>query len=165
MRSLTDTMTGTILRRSVLLCAMALALAGCQPPPAPPPEPPPEAEAAPPSTPTPDRIVEARVYFNFDSHIIHTTSYDYLDTLATALTDRRLNGYHFYINGYTDARGRLTYNIALSELRAMTVADYLVSRGVPRESLTPQGFGPADPLVPWNPFSAGNRRVEIVSVR
>ena len=82
-----------------------------------------------------------------------------------AMNDRRLAGYHFDINGHTDITGRLAYNIALSILRAEAVVDYLASRGVPRDVMRAQGFGPLQLLDPANPRSGVNRRVEIVSIR
>ncbi|MDR3519056.1 MAG: OmpA family protein [Azospirillaceae bacterium] len=138
-------------------------LAGCVPPPAPP------AAAEPPimaPAPTmPDRIIELTVNFDLNRHTIRPESYPLLDNLARALQDRRLAGYHFDINGHTDVTGRLGYNIALSTLRAAAVEEYLVARGVPRESMRIQGFGPLALLNPANPAGAENRRVEIVSVR
>jgi outer membrane protein OmpA-like peptidoglycan-associated protein len=134
-------------------------LAACATPPAPEPY----AEAPVPTTP--DRIVMLTVNFNFDSYAIRSESYALLDNVAMALNDRRLAGYHFDINGHTDIIGRLAYNIALSQLRAGAVASYLAARGVPRETMHVQGFGPLNLLDPGNPAGPANRRVEIVSVR
>jgi len=156
MRSFTDVAR---LTKVFSVIAAVAGLAGCVPPP----PPPPEVVAAPPATP--DRILELSVYFDFDSHDIRADSFALLDNVARALTDRRLAGYHFDINGHTDITGRLGYNIALSTLRAGAVADYLAARGVPREVMHVQGFGPLQLLNPGNPAGAENRRVEIVSIR
>jgi outer membrane protein OmpA-like peptidoglycan-associated protein len=151
------------LRAAVRLAGAAvllMGLAACVPPPA---QFPPVEAVAPPATP--DRIVELTVYFAFDSHTIEPESYPTLDNVVRALNDHRLAGYHFDINGHTDIIGRLSYNIALSNLRAAAVVDYLAIRGIPREFMRPQGFGPLQLLDPANPASPANRRVEIVSVR
>lgn len=156
MRSFTDF---TRFAKITLVMAAIGGLAGCAQP-APPPAPEPA-----PAPVTPDRILELSVYFDFDSHEIRTESFPLLDNLARALVDRRLAGYHFDVNGHTDITGRLGYNIALSVLRAQAVVDYLAARGVPREIMHPQGFGPLQLLNPANPAGPENRRVEIVSIR
>jgi outer membrane protein OmpA-like peptidoglycan-associated protein len=50
------------------------------------------------------------------------------------------------VEGHTDDRGGASYNILLSQARATSVADYLVSRGVARERLAARGFGPTRPV-------------------
>ena len=113
---------------------------------------------------TPDRTTIVAVSFQFDSHTIDPAYYGSLDQLAAAMISQRLAGVHFDIDGHTDIIGRLGYNIALSVLRAQAVVDYLVSRGVPRESMIVQGFGPLHLLDPSNPASPSNRRVEVTSL-
>jgi outer membrane protein OmpA-like peptidoglycan-associated protein len=110
------------------------------------------------------RIVSA-VNFNFDSYRIRPDSYALLDNAALALNDPQLGGLRFEINGHTDITGRLGYNISLSMLRATAVLDYLAARGVPRERMRAQGFGPLQPFDAYNPRSPVNRRVEIVALR
>ncbi len=71
---------------------------------------------------------------------------------------------HLQIEGYTDSIGSDEYNQTLSEERAGTVRDYLVSSGVPVNNVVAQGFGKADPVAD-NSTAAGrklNRRVDMV---
>ena len=110
------------------------------------------------------RIVSA-VNFDFDSYRIRSDSYGLLDNAAIALNDPQLGGLRFEINGHTDITGRLGYNISLSMLRATAVVDYLAARGVARERMRAQGFGPLQPFDAYNPRSPANRRVEIVALR
>jgi len=66
-----------------------------------------------------------------------------------------------HVIGYTDSRGSLSQNQHLSEQRAMTVKNYLQSRGL--RNITAEGRGPADPVAS-NATEAGraqNRRVEV----
>jgi outer membrane protein OmpA-like peptidoglycan-associated protein len=68
------------------------------------------------------------------------------------------------VGGYTDNVGSDDMNQTLSENRASTVRDYLVSQGVAANSVSATGFGNTSPVVS-NDTSAGrqeNRRVELV---
>ena len=68
------------------------------------------------------------------------------------------------IEGHTDSTGAITTNLVLSQRRAESVADALVSAGVPRAQLEATGLGPDFPVAS-NATAAGrqqNRRVEIV---
>lgn len=67
------------------------------------------------------------------------------------------------VNGYTDDRGDAAYNKDLSERRAKSVADYLVSQGLSSDKVSSNGMGEANPIAS-NATAAGradNRRVEI----
>jgi len=157
MRSLIDIRHVGVAARLAVAAIMLSGLVACvQPLPA---------GVAVPTQIVPDRIVVLTVFFNFDSHALRPESSALLDNLVQALNDQRLTGYHFDINGHTDITGRLGYNIALSTLRAGAVADYLAARGVPRELMQIQGFGPLQLMDTANPSSPTNRRVEIVSTR
>ncbi len=67
------------------------------------------------------------------------------------------------VAGHTDSAGSAEYNEGLSERRANTVRDYLVSRGVNPGNLTVKGHGEAEPVAD-NATAEGrarNRRVEL----
>ncbi|WP_298452776.1 OmpA family protein [uncultured Marinobacter sp.] len=73
--------------------------------------------------------------------------------------DRRVR-----VEGYTDSTGAASYNQTLSERRAQSVSDALVSQGINRSRVETKGFGEQHPVTS-NDTSAGrqqNRRVEIV---
>ena len=66
--------------------------------------------------------------------------------------------------GFTDSTGSDEFNMRLSEARAKNAMEYLVSQGVPSDSITFKGYGKADPIA-TNDTPAGrqeNRRVELV---
>ncbi len=68
------------------------------------------------------------------------------------------------VEGYTDNVGSESYNQKLSEQRAMTVQNFLVSQGVPVSNVTAIGYGMSNPVAD-NSTAAGrkqNRRVEMV---
>jgi OOP family OmpA-OmpF porin len=69
------------------------------------------------------------------------------------------------IEGHTDATGPEAYNQVLSERRANSVRDYLVSRGIDASRLNPVGRGETRPVAS-NSTREGrgeNRRVEIIA--
>ncbi len=68
------------------------------------------------------------------------------------------------VEGFTDSRGNDDYNRKLSEERAQTVRDLLVSNGVDARRIDVHGYGEEYPVAS-NDNSAGrqqNRRVEVV---
>jgi outer membrane protein OmpA-like peptidoglycan-associated protein len=66
------------------------------------------------------------------------------------------------IFGYTDNTGKPEYNLTLSQRRAESVKDYLVSKGLKSSRFKTSGLGIADPIA-TNDTPEGrsqNRRVE-----
>ena len=61
------------------------------------------------------------------------------------------------IGGHTDTGGAADLNERLSQRRANTVRDFLISRGVPAEQVTAIGYGESQPLV--NDFPNGNGNI------
>jgi outer membrane protein OmpA-like peptidoglycan-associated protein len=86
-----------------------------------------------------------------------------LNSVAEALTQQDPDS-KMVVEGHTDSQGGMSYNQGLSERRAQTVRDYLVSRGIAADRVSSQGFGSsrsvADNKSPEG--RANNRRVEIV---
>jgi outer membrane protein OmpA-like peptidoglycan-associated protein len=62
-----------------------------------------------------------------------------IDSLAAVLTN--CPNVHLEIAGYTDSKGSAESNLRLSQNRAKTVVAQLVSKGVPRDRLTAEGYG------------------------
>jgi outer membrane protein OmpA-like peptidoglycan-associated protein len=68
------------------------------------------------------------------------------------------------VEGHTDSQGGAAYNQELSQRRAQSVRDYLVTRGIASDRIAAQGFGPSRSVAD-NASAEGranNRRVEIV---
>jgi outer membrane protein OmpA-like peptidoglycan-associated protein len=84
-----------------------------------------------------------------------------LNRIAAVL--KKLNGYSFYVYGYTDENGTKDYNLTLSSRRARAVRDALVKSGVDPSLINAKGFGKSKPLVHSTNAKgrAANRRVEI----
>ncbi len=86
-----------------------------------------------------------------------------LNEVALALTRQDVES-KIVVEGHTDSQGQPEYNQDLSQRRAQSVRDYLVSRGIAADRVTAQGFGLTRPIADnTSPEGrANNRRVEIV---
>jgi outer membrane protein OmpA-like peptidoglycan-associated protein len=86
-----------------------------------------------------------------------------LNGIAEALTQQDPDS-KMVVEGHTDSQGGASYNQELSQRRAATVRDYLVSRGIAADRVTAQGFGSSRSVADNGSAEgrANNRRVEIV---
>lgn len=87
---------------------------------------------------------------------------DRLDLIVRyAMADRKING--FFVDGYTDSRGRRSDNAKLSQRRADAVTRYLLDQGIPRESIVTRFHGEHYPAFSNDTASgrAKNRRVTV----
>ena len=73
-------------------------------------------------------------------------SADSLDYLFDLLT--RNPTFVIQLESHTDTRGALDYNQDLSQRRAETCVNYLISRGIDTERMKPVGMGENAPLIP-----------------
>ncbi len=89
----------------------------------------------------------ADALFAFDSADLTDEGRSRLDQVIGSLTAKQLENKQIEITGYTDRIGPETYNQGLSERRAQTVRDYLVSKGLPEDAISTQGLGAAKPVV------------------
>jgi len=108
-----------------------------------------------------DLIMPGNVTFDTNEYGIRQEFHSVLDSVSTILykfTDTRLQ-----INGHTDSTGAADYNFNLSDRRARSVANYLVTQGVDQGRILTQGMGPDQPVESNNTESgrAANRRVEL----
>ncbi|HKQ68571.1 MAG TPA: OmpA family protein [Polyangiaceae bacterium] len=85
-----------------------------------------------------------------------------LQAVAEALKDQ--DDRKIVVEGHTDSQGSDESNQILSQARAQSVRDFLVSRGVPSERISAQGFGAGRPVADNKSVEgrANNRRVEII---
>ena len=86
-----------------------------------------------------------------------------LNEVAQALTEQNPES-KMIVEGHTDSQGSAASNQDLSQRRAQSVRDYLVSRGIAADRITAQGVGPTRPIAD-NASAEGranNRRVEII---
>jgi chemotaxis protein MotB len=120
-----------------------------------------------------DRFVfQSEVFFDTGQALLRPEGRAELDGLASALTEleRRIPGeiaWVMRVDGHTDTRpvSGLTFksNWDLSAARAISVVQYLISKGVSPQRLVAAGFGefqPIDPEATEAAFSR-NRRIEL----
>lgn len=106
-------------------------------------------------------IVLRGVNFDFDQAALTINARTLLDDVASALMDAPQ--IRVEVGGHTDARGSEAYNQELSEHRAQSVVDYLVSAGIAPERMQATGYGETAPIAD-NETDDGrelNRRVEL----
>lgn len=103
------------------------------------------------------------VLFEYNSDKLTAESMSTLDNIAPLLTSKNIKNPHWLVEGHTDNVGSQNYNLPLSEKRANSVKNYLVSKGVSSSILKAVGFGLALPVT-TNDTAEGrarNRRVEM----
>ncbi len=103
-----------------------------------------------------NRIVE----FESGSATLTPKGVAILDEMVAAM--KQIGMPKVQIIGHTDSSGNRQANVSLSLARANSVRDYLVSKGIPAESLTAMGSGPDHPVTS-NATAEGrarNRRIE-----
>lgn len=102
------------------------------------------------------------VYFGFDSSSIDTRQFDNLNSSGQYLLENESP--RLLLEGNCDERGTSDYNLALGELRALSVKKYLVNLGVDPEKVTTISYGSERPLFDGHDEDAyaGNRRVDLV---
>ena len=110
-------------------------------------------------TPKPDLMP---VYFAYDKHDIRKESQLRLDSIYTILVAQA--DWKIELTGHTDGTGPDDYNARLSEKRVLSVADYLIKKGLPEGRIIQRlAKGEKEP-VDDNTTVAGrarNRRVEL----
>lgn len=101
-----------------------------------------------------------KIRFETASDVIHARSHKLLDTLAAVAA--KCPAAQITIEGHTDSRGAREMNMKLSERRAAAVERYLEAKGLNKDRLTSQGFGPDKPVASNNTAQGmeKNRRTE-----
>lgn len=101
------------------------------------------------------------IEFALSSAYLRTSAYPVLDELIQVAADcpRTI----LIVTGHTDHTGNESNNVALSQIRAQAVADYLVSGGIPVDRVHAIGVGSSQPIVAGNTRRARqlNRRIEL----
>jgi len=96
-------------------------------------------------TPT-DRTIELpNILYDLDKWDLRPESMVSLDKLVETLNDNP--NVTIELMSHTDPRNTVEYNLILSQKRAQSVVDYLVSKGIEIDRLTAKGYGKSSPKV------------------
>ncbi len=104
----------------------------------------------------------ATVYFDYDQSAVREDQRAVLDENARKLREYQPED-RVVVEGHTDERGTIEYNLALGERRAQAVRTYLVDAGVAEDRIETVSYGEERQAVMGSDESAlaQNRRVEL----
>jgi outer membrane protein OmpA-like peptidoglycan-associated protein len=104
------------------------------------------------------------ILFDPDSSLIRPGSYGMIGSLADALSDPKLQPYKFLIVDHTESGGRRDANLTLSQRRADSIRDVLVSTfKISNKRLVSLGLGEEQLQDSSKPASPVNARVQIIA--
>ena len=105
--------------------------------------------------------IQAEALFDFDKSVLKPDGKKSIDDAIEKM--KKVDVEMVIATGHTDSIGTDAYNQKLSERRATTVKEYMVSQGIPAAKITTLGKGETQPVAS-NKTSDGrakNRRVDI----
>ncbi|MHA6248676.1 OmpA family protein [Pontibacter sp. CAU 1760] len=111
-------------------------------------------------------IVLENIFYDFDKADIRPDAATELDKLVQVLNDNP--GISIELSSHTDARGTDVYNQKLSQRRAESAVEYIISKGIDRSRITAKGYGESRPVVrnaTTDQEHQRNRRTEFKVVR
>ena len=116
---------------------------------------------------TPVNIVLAPIFFEFDQSNITAQAAFELDKLVQIMT--KYPELVIHATSHTDARGPEAYNAGLSERRAKTTVQYVISQGIDESRISGTGKGESEPKIDCSAGCtkeqhAENRRSEFLIV-
>ena len=90
--------------------------------------------------------LKSDVLFTFNKATLKPEGQAALDQLYSQLSNLDPKDGSVVVLGYTDRIGSDAYNQALSERRAQSVVDYLISKGIPADKISARGMGESNPV-------------------
>lgn len=107
------------------------------------------------------KTVLNNIFFDSGKAELRPESFTELDKLQLLLTQNP--SLQVEISGHTDDVGKDTENQILSEKRALSVADYLITKGINTKNIKVKGYGKTKPIVPNTSEENRqiNRRIEM----
>jgi OmpA-OmpF porin, OOP family len=100
------------------------------------------------------------VFFDFDKYDLRPESFVELDRVVKLLNENPK--IEIEMSAHTDSHGSDEYNFTLSDNRAKSVREYILSKGIPASRIISQGYGETKPVAPNDNAENRqlNRRVE-----
>ncbi|SEQ02943.1 OmpA family protein [Flavobacterium urocaniciphilum] len=117
---------------------------------------------------TDKEVLLGDVYFEFDKSNITPSGAIQLDKLVTIMNENP--SMVIAVKSHTDSKGNAKYNLKLSEQRAQSTVQYLISRGIKKERISGKGFGNTEPKIKCggnctDEENAINRRSEFIIMK
>lgn len=91
-------------------------------------------------------VVVNNVYYDFNEATLRPESFVELDKLIEFFEANP--NIVVELSAHTDSKGSDAYNDKLSDARAKSVVDYLISKGIDRSKLISKGYGESQPVAP-----------------
>jgi len=91
-------------------------------------------------------IILKDIYYDFDKATLRPQSLIVLDTVVAIMLDNP--NIIIEMSAHTDSKGKDAYNIKLSQRRAQSCVDYLISRGISTSRMIAKGYGKTRPIAP-----------------
>lgn len=112
-------------------------------------------------------VIINNLFFETAKYDLKPESFSELNRVVEILKRAKMDGLKIEISGHTDNIGETEYNAALSEFRARSVANYLISKGVEESMLVVKGYGFTKPVADNSTEvnRALNRRVELKLIK
>ena len=116
---------------------------------------------------TEKEVILKNVYFDFDKSNITAQGAAELDKLVGVM--REYPNMTIFVKSHTDSKGKPAYNLNLSEQRAQSTVQYIISKGIAKDRISGKGFGDTEPKINCTTCTdeeyAQNRRSEFLIVR
>lgn len=117
---------------------------------------------------TPEAVVLKDIYFEFDKSNVTKEGAFELDKLVQVMNQNP--EMVIMVKGHTDNRGSDAYNMNLSDRRARSAVQYVISKGIAKKRISGKGFGESEPKVDCGENCteeqhAQNRRNEFLIVK
>ncbi|UUC44320.1 OmpA family protein [Flavobacterium cerinum] len=107
------------------------------------------------------------VFFDFDKSNITEQGANELNKLVTVMKNHPTMV--ILVKSHTDSKGSAAYNLRLSEQRAQSTVQYLISKGVEKERISGKGLGNTEPKINCTNCTeeqqAQNRRSEFIIIK
>ncbi len=91
-----------------------------------------------------NKIVLNSILFDYDKHNIKSQAAFELDKLVTIMN--KYPDMEIKVESHTDNRGSNEYNMTLSNKRAQSTVQYVISKGIDKSRISGEGFGKSNPL-------------------
>ncbi|MVT06950.1 OmpA family protein [Chitinophaga tropicalis] len=91
-------------------------------------------------------IILKDIYYDFDKATLRPQSLIVLDTVVSIMMDNP--NIIIEMSAHTDSKGKDAYNMKLSQRRAQSCVDYLISKGISSDRMIAKGYGESRPIAP-----------------